>query len=153
MDENVIITHEQLNDELEKLKKGEYVYISYWVGGQESGFTGYLVDFFETWKIYKFVCSGKMENEEYTSKATLKEVSIATNKLKETLSKALTEDSVMSLNEEDCPQIADAGTTIEFCLNGTKKTLRNLNKEFSNGKYDVYEDLRSTIESGVSLVK
>lgn len=135
---------EQLKEQLENLKKGEYIYLSNWYGGKnKSGYNGYLVNFVDN-SIYEFESIGTYTNT-LTTEATLNKITTFPVELKTIFALYIKNEKLFYFDNID-KLVFDMGTSIEVSLGNVKSKIMNADKTCSNGRICVYDDLKTIIE-------
>ena len=135
---------EQLKEQLEKLKKGEYIYLSNWYGGKnKSGYSGYLVNF-EDNSIYEFESIGTYTNT-LTTEAIIKKITTFPMEMRTIFELYIKNEKLFYFDNID-KLVFDMGTSIDISLGNVKSKIMNADKTCSNGRICVYDDLKTIIE-------
>ena len=135
---------EELKKQLEDLKKGEYIYLSSWYGGKnKSGYSGYLVNFVDN-SIYEFESVSTYTNT-LTTEANIKKVISFPKEMKTVFDLYVKNENLFYFDNIE-KLVFDMGTSIEVCLGDIKSIIKNADRNCSNDKISVYDDLKTIIE-------
>ena len=138
------INDEQLKAQLEKLKQGDYIYLSNWYSGKnKAGYNGYLVDLNSN-SIYEFESTGVFD-ETYKSEAHIKKTNSFSYNSKTNLIEYIKNEKLFYFDGIE-KLVFDMGTNIEVSIGNIKSKISNADSMCSNGKFSVYDNLKAIIE-------
>lgn len=144
------ISEQELKNEVNNEKRGNYILLSNWYGGRKSGYNGIIVNL-DTFDVREYSSSATFENGKVISNNRISKIGKFNEQGKKLLKECITSNNIFQFNEVE-NQVFDAGTRVEIKFGDIDCKLINCDKMYSNNKSKYYDLLLDIVKNNINKI-
>ncbi len=149
--EDIEMNDDELKKELEKLKKGNFLYLSEWSAGNGKGsYSGYLVCFTDK-SLYEFESIGTF-NTTFETHANINKLLTISDESEDKLVDFIKNEKLFYFDKVE-KLVMDYGTTVEVSMNNIHSEVINADSMCSQGRFFIYNHLLEIIKDIIKCDK
>lgn len=142
------LSEQELKNEINNEKTGNYILLSSWYGGRTPGYNGIIVNL-DTQDVKEYSSSAIFENGKVVSKNEINKIGKLDEQGKIKIREYIKSDNIFQFNKVE-NLVFDAGTSIEIKFDNIVSNLINCDERYTSNRVKYYDILLDIIKNHIS---